>query len=117
MMFVRHHALAAVAAAGLLLGGCVTVKGPSTTSYVTVAGLDRIDKSDSIKERVQTIHKLCVDAGVPEGTQRYRRCMWEYHQQDLLRLRAKAAQARGKALSDGFCVDRKTLEMSKCQAI
>ena len=104
-------ACAVVFGASLLTGACMSPR----TSYITTAGLERIDQAGFIADRLAVARSLCLEAGLPVGTRRYARCVNDYRKQDLLRLRAIADQRRQETVTrHGLCIDKKTLAMAKC---
>ncbi|MPY70092.1 MAG: hypothetical protein GEU92_08395 [Alphaproteobacteria bacterium] len=113
---MRGIAFASLAA--LVLTGCARDGRDARDAYVTADGYERMSTASTPLARRGVARENCVQAGLPEGTRRFARCVAAYHAMDAKVARDRAKELRDRAaVRHGVCIDPDRLTVGRCLEI
>ncbi|MDA0652641.1 MAG: hypothetical protein O3C49_05115 [Proteobacteria bacterium] len=104
--------------AAIVFSGWTTPASAIPKSYLTTEGATRMMAAKGIKAQWHTARKICVEDGLAQGTEQFKRCFAEYQLHSL-----RAIRTRAKGLTDavakqhGLCIDRHRFEIARCTPI
>lgn len=104
--------------AAILSTGLVQTTASAKSSYITPEGTARMMAAKGVKAQWSMARRICAEAGLRSGSDRYLHCLQEYQMQSLRALRARAkALTETVARQYGLCIDRRRFEISRCREI
>lgn len=105
----------------LLTAACSTQPSSKQTlisTYVTTEGAARMLAADGMREKSDTARKLCNEAGLDTGSEKFLRCYRDYQAFDLYVTRTRVrAITEEVARQHGLCIDRRRFEIARCTEI